>query len=141
MIVLDASVVVAFHNTRDVHHVAAAALMERMLAGDYGTALLPEYVFLEVVTVIAARRTPAAAIAVGEALLSARELEVVPCSEHFPATMATFRQVASFGLSFADAAIVAIARARGTSTIATFDRGFARVKDLDILPAARGGAR
>ncbi len=135
MIVLDSSFLVAFHNSRDLHHEAAAAAMSRLVAGEWGAALLPEYVFLEVVTVIAARRDPPAAIAVGATLLRAREVELVPCSAHFPATVDTFQRVAALGLSFVDAAIVTVARSRGAQRIATFDRDFAKIDGMTLVPA------
>lgn len=134
MIVLDSSFLVAFHNSRDVHHVRAADTMERLLGGEWGAALLLEYVYLEVVTVIAARLSPAIAIGVGETLLRAREVEFVPCSEHFPVSVETFGRVAGLGLSFVDAAIVAVARARGAERIATFDADFTTVGDLTAVP-------
>lgn len=135
MIVVDSSFLVAFHNTRDVHHQAAAAVMKRLVAGEWGVALLPEYVFLEVVTVIAARRDPPAAIAVAETLLRAREVEFVPCSAYFLATVDTFRRVAAMGLSFVDAAIVTIARNRGAPHVATFDGDFAKVDAMTLVPS------
>ena len=135
MIVLDSSFLVAFHNTRDLHHRAAADVMKRLVAGEWGEALLPEYVFLEVVTVIAARRDPPAAITVGETLRPAREVEIVPCSAYLPATVDTFRRVAAMGLSFVDAAIVTIARSRGTHHVATFDGDFAKVDGMTLIPS------
>lgn len=108
--------------------------MKRLVAGDWGEALLLEYVYLEVVTVIAARRSSATALGVGETLLRAREVEFVPCSEHFAASVEMFGRVADLGLSFVDAAIVTVARARGASLVATFDADFARVDDLEMLP-------
>ena len=74
MIILDSSFVVAFHNERDVHHEAAARVMGDVIGGKWGRALLLEYVFLEVVTVVMARRGLAIAASVGTALLEAREL-------------------------------------------------------------------
>ena len=134
MIVLDSSFLVAFHNSRDVHHDAAAMAMQRLIGGEWGEALLPEYVYVEVVTVLAARRAPDVAAAVGETLLRAREVELVPCSEHFPSAIETFRRVAGLGLSFVDAAIVTIARARGVHHVATFDADFAKVEGLEVVP-------
>jgi predicted nucleic acid-binding protein len=134
VIVLDSSFLVAFHNSRDAHHVSAAETMQRLVGGEWGPALLLEYVYLEVVTVIAARRSPAIAIGVGETLLRAREVEFVPCSEHFPVAVETFGRFAEIGLSFVDAAIVAVARARGAEVVATFDADFATVGDLTVVP-------
>lgn len=62
MIILDSSFVIAYHNERDVHHLAAAQVMDPLLDGAWGESLLPEHVFLEVVTVLAARIGLAAAV-------------------------------------------------------------------------------
>jgi hypothetical protein len=83
MIVLASSFLVAYHNQRDVHHRAAAATMERLVAGEWGPALLPEYVFLEVVTVLLARRGLDVAVRVATILLQPRDVEFVPSSDMF----------------------------------------------------------
>lgn len=81
MIVLDSTFVIAYHNERDLHHAAATQVMGPLLDGARGESLLPEYVFLEVVTLLAARLGLDAAVDAGETLLNARDVEFVPCSE------------------------------------------------------------
>jgi predicted nucleic acid-binding protein len=108
--------------------------MARILDAEFGEALLPEYVFLEVVTVLAVRRSAQTAISTAKTLLEAREVTFVYCSDHFADTLETFRVHAGDGLSFADAAIVAIARSFDTNTVATFDRDFSKVSGIRILP-------
>lgn len=105
--------------------------MQRLTRGAWGEALLPEYVFLEVVTVLAARSGHESAVQAGDVLLGNREIEFVPCSEIFMAAFDSFRR--HRGLSFADAAIVAIAHQRGAS-ILTFDADFRRVGELEVVP-------
>jgi predicted nucleic acid-binding protein len=135
MIVLDSSFLIAFHNTRDMHHAAAASVMDKLLAVEWGQPLLPEYVFLEVTTVLAARRDLQTAITVGQILLDAAEIELVPCSTVFAEAFSAFcNQPDGANLSFADAAIVAVARSREATHIATFDSGFRRVPDLRVVP-------
>jgi predicted nucleic acid-binding protein len=112
MVVLDSSFLVAYHNRGDVRHGAAAAGMARLLAGDWGAALLREHVFLEVVTVRLARRGLEVAGRVGTLLLGAREVELVPSSDLLLDTSEVFRTQAHGRWSVADAAIVALARAR-----------------------------
>jgi predicted nucleic acid-binding protein len=135
MIVLDSSFLVAYHNRRDVHHGAAAATMERLLAGDWGEALLHEYVFLEVVTVLLARRGLDVAVRVAETLLQAREVEFVPSSDMFLNVLETFRAQRQGQLSFADAAIITVARHRDAQFVATFDRDFQQVEGVSVVPA------
>lgn len=126
-VLLDSSFLVAFHNGRDVHHQRGVDAMGRLARGDWGEPLLLEYVFLEVVTVLAARRDQAAAARVGDRLLGHAAIRFLPCSELFVEAYEVFRREA--GLSFVDAALVAAARALGAK-ILTFDRDFASFPDL-----------
>ncbi|HEU4371173.1 MAG TPA: PIN domain-containing protein [Methylomirabilota bacterium] len=134
MIVLDSSLLVAYHNRRDVHHAAAAVTMERLVGGEWGSALLLEYVFLEVVTVLIARRGRDVAVRVATVLLEAREVELVPSSDMFLDVVETFRAQRHGRLSFTDAAIVTVARRRDARFVATFDRDFRQVEALTVVP-------
>ncbi len=137
MIVLDSSFLIAYHNAGDVHHPAARETMQRLVAGEWGPALLPEYVFLEVTTVLLARRSLPTAVSVGETLLGAREVELVPGSHLFLDAWSIFRrQPEGVRLSFADAAILAVARRRGADRIATFDRDFEAFPDVSVVPGS-----
>lgn len=134
MIVLDSSFLIAYHNTRDVHHAAATRGVEALLAGEWGQALLLEYVFLEVVTVLLARRGLSTATEVGSALLGARELDFVPCADLFLDAFHIFRSQGESALSFTDAAIVAAAKQRGAKLVATFDEDFRTIAGLTVVP-------
>jgi len=135
LIVLDSSFLVAYHNRRDVHHRAAAATMDRLVAGEWGPALLLEYVFLEVVTVLLARRGLDVAVRVATVLLQARDVEFVPSSDMFLDVMEAFRTQRDGRLSFTDAAVVTVARHRDARFVATFDRDFRRLEGLAVVPA------
>jgi predicted nucleic acid-binding protein len=135
MVVLDSSFLIAYHNTRDAHHKSAAAAMEKLLSGEWGAALLLEYVFLEVVTVLLARRGIETAGRVATVLLGAREVEFVPCSVLFLEALEVFRTQHKAALSFTDAAIVAVARRREARFIATFDGDFLDLGVATIVPA------
>lgn len=65
----------------------------------------------------------------------AREVEFVPCSRIFPDALHAFSTQRSGRLSFTDAAIVAVARARGAEAVATFDADFRRVESIRVVPA------
>ena len=134
MIVLDSSFLVAFHNTRDVHHPAATEAMQDVVAGRWGRAVLLEYVFLEVLTVLMARRGLLAASRVASILLEARELDFVPCSEFFLDILETFRTQSQTKLSFTDAAILTVARRSSPGIVAPFDGDFRGIEDLRVIP-------
>ncbi|HUP24641.1 MAG TPA: PIN domain-containing protein [Thermoanaerobaculia bacterium] len=137
MIILDTSFVVAFHNARDVHHARAVEVMTRFLGGEWGRGLLLEYVFLEIVTVLAARRGQPTANRVGTLLLEARELDFVPCSSLFADTLSTFRDQGAGVLSFVDAAIVTLARSAAGSVVASFDTDFEGVEGVRLVPGVQ----
>jgi predicted nucleic acid-binding protein len=134
MVVLDSSFLIAYHNRRDIHHAAAADVMDRLVAGTWGQALLLEYVFLEVLTVLLARRGLDVASSVGNVLLHARDVEFVPCSDIFLAALETFRAQRTAALSFTDAAIVTVARRAAGGVVATFDDDFRRVDGITAIP-------
>jgi predicted nucleic acid-binding protein len=135
VVVLDSSFLVAYFNTRDRHHAAASRAMVQFLAGTWGAGLLVEYVFLEVVTVLAARRDRTTATAAGTTLLAARELTFVPGADLFLEAWDVFREDRAAALSFADAAIVVAARRERPGNVLTFDEDFQGVHGLRALPA------
>lgn len=134
MIVIDSSFLIAFHNERDSQHEAARGAMRDFLDGRWGKGLLPEYVFLEVVTVLLVRRDLETAIRTGRLLLEAQELEFVPCSDVFLEAVQAFGVQKNTRLSFADAAIAVIARTRADGQLLTFDAGFRKIEGLRPEP-------
>ena len=134
MLLLDSSFLIAYHNTRDVHHAAAEGAMVRIVAGEWGRAGLLEYVFLEVVTVLLARRGRAVASDVGATLLRAREVDFIPCSDFFLDTLETFSHQPKRNLSFTDSAIVTVALRNAPSFVATFDGDFRDIKGVSVVP-------
>ena len=137
MIVLDSSFIIAYHNTRDVHHAAARPVMKDIISGKWGRPQLLEYVFLEVVTVLLARRGLPVASNVASILLQAQELDFVPCSDLFLESLETFRRQTNTGLSFTDAAIVTLARRQDVGVVATFDRDFKNIAGISVVPASK----
>lgn len=135
MIVLDSSFLIAYYNTTDVHHAAAARTMIQLIGGKWGQGLLLEYVFLETVTVLRARRDVRVATTVGTTLLSAGEIDFVPCSDIFSDAFDTFRRDRSHGLSFVDAAIVSVARLNSPGFVATFDQDFSGIRGVTVVTA------
>ena len=133
-VVLDSSFLVAYFNSRDSHHAAAARAMVQMAAGALGQALLLEYVFLEVVTVLAARTGLSTAVSVGDALLEAKEVRFVPCSDLFVQALEEFRSQGNGRLSFTDAAVVVAATRHAAGRVLTFDGDFRGVDGLVVLP-------
>jgi predicted nucleic acid-binding protein len=133
VIVLDSSLLIAYYSVKDVHHVRASSFMERFHAGEFGRGLLLEYVFLEVVTVLAAKVGSVTAHESGRLLLEAAEFDFVPCSDFFMDTWNQFRAQRETALSFVDAAIVALARRHG-GVVASFDMELRIAPGIQAFP-------
>jgi predicted nucleic acid-binding protein len=136
MIVVDASVLIAYYHPSDAHFAAANAVIQDIATGRYGKALMLEYVFLETVTVLMSRLGQARAAVIGQSLVQSREMDFVPCSELFLDAFETFATPTGARLSFTDAAIVTIARHNDPPYVATFDGGIAAVPGIVAIPHA-----
>lgn len=134
MIILDTSFIVAFVNTRDVHHTAAVEAMSMIASGRLGRPLVPEYVVGETLTVIVCRAGLPAAVRIGRRMLESKDLTVVPCTSYMDGAFEIFRAQRGRRLSFTDAAIVAIARSEEIPHVATFDRALGKVKGIQAVP-------
>jgi len=130
---MDSSFLIGFYNQRDAHHQESHRLMDEFLAGKWGKGLLLEYVFLEVMTVLLARRDLAAAAQVGLILLEAKELEFVPCSDFFSETRDAFTAQSHTKLSFTDAAISYVAQKRADGLVLSFDEEFRKVPGVRMV--------
>lgn len=134
MIVLDSSFLIAYHNELDAHHNAAVPLMTRFLDAEWGRGLIIEYVFVEVVTVLLARRGAAVAAQIGRLLLTSKELEFVPCSSIFLEAWMHFSRQNKSRFSFTDVALLVECMRRGLPLL-TFDEEFRNVQGLIVNPA------
>ena len=134
MIVLDSSFLIAYHNTRDVHHGPAARAMVHLVAGKWGRAMLLEYVVIEVVTVLLVCRGLDTAVATANILLESAEVDFVPCSDFFVDSLKTFASQGSGRLSFVDAAITTLARRNDAGFVATFDADFRGLSGVTVVP-------
>jgi predicted nucleic acid-binding protein len=108
--------------------------MVHLASGQWGQALLLEYVFLEVVTVLRARRDLDVAVDVATTLLEAREIDFVACSDFFLETLDAFRRQGGAELSFTDAAILTVARRNRPGFVATCDEDFREQAGVKVVP-------
>lgn len=136
MIVLDTSFLVAYKNDRDDHHGRAMDVVEDLVGGRWGRVLLPEYVLAETATVLGGLVDLDAAVEMAHALLTSREIDLIPCARLLLDGLDIYERQDRFRLSFFDATIVAVARVAGADHVATFDRGFEGVEGIRVVPEA-----
>ena len=101
--------------------------------GDYGIGVISEFVFSEVTTVLALRKSMDAAKEVGNVLLEAREIEIMKASEVFERSWEIFSNQENTGLSFVDASNLACMEMREIRMIATFDKDFLKIGSVEVV--------
>ncbi len=134
MIVVDTSILLAFHNTRDARHAEALDAMQRFSSGTWGKGLLLEYVFLETVSRLKAAAGPVVAIQSGSILRRAHQFEFVPSSDQFGRYWAEFQSNYLTPLNFTDQAIVVTARERTGGKVLAVDAVFRQVPGITVFP-------
>jgi predicted nucleic acid-binding protein len=133
LIFLDSSAIIAYKNADDINHKKAVDIFQKLNAGDYGIGVISEFVFSEVTTVLALRKSMGAAKEVGSVLLDAKEIEIMKASEVFERSWEIFSNQEDTGLSFVDASNLACMEMRGIRMIATFDKDFLGRSEVEVV--------
>lgn len=133
LILLDSSLIVAYSNGADENHVKAKRVVEDVAKEMYGTPVITDYVFDEVVTVMLARtRSLARATKLGNTLLEAARLVRID-EDLFDAAWLIFKQQRKNKFSFTDCTSIAMCRANGISNMATFDEDFTELDEVNAI--------
>lgn len=133
MIFLDSGLFIAQCNKRDQAHERATAILREIEEDKYGSYVITDYVFDEVMTTILARtRNLKLAIETGERLLdSAIIIHLDP--KTFSSTFERFRDQGKRDLSFTDCSIIEVCKANGITRLATFDKALKEASGLSII--------
>ncbi len=130
-ILVDASFICAYANSRDVHHSAARNAMRDVASGKYGRVIITDFIFDETVTVVKRKVGRDKAVETGIFLLSS-QLQMALVNGHvFERAWELFRD--SDELSFTDCTSIAFMLAFGIGRIATFDKAFSSVSGIDVV--------
>jgi predicted nucleic acid-binding protein len=133
VIFLDSSAIIAFKNADDVNHPSAVRVFERISRGEYGQAVISEFIFSEVVTVLLLRKGLGTAAEAGRVLEEAEEISIVRASSLFESGWKVFLDQKGTKFSFVDASSIACMRERGIRHVATFDRDFKKVDGVNVV--------
>ncbi len=133
VILLDSSLIVAYSNEVDENHPKAKQVADDVAKEKYGTPVITDYVFDEVVTVMLARTKSLARVTkLGETLLAATRVVRVD-KDLFDAAWVIFKQQRRNKLSFTDCTSIAVCRANGISNVATFDEDLAELDNVNAI--------
>lgn len=130
-IFVDASVFCAYANLDDVHHQKAKKIMNNIVSGKYGHGITTDYIFDETVTVVLRRIDKKNAAEVGNLILHS-EINLVGIDPMaFQRAWELFQKTEN--LSFTDCTSIAFMRMFGIQNIATFDKEFSKIRDIQVV--------
>lgn len=133
MIILDSSLLVAYSNEADENHAKALQVIKDIDKGRYGTPVITDYIFNEVVTVMLIKtKDMRQTTELGEKLLSANLLLRVD-EDIFNLAWKIFKEQRKPRLSFTDSTSIAVCKSHGISKMATFDEDLQKLGELHII--------
>lgn len=130
-VLIDANVLYAYTNTKDVHYQESVVLMKKIIGGLYGVPIITDYLFDEIVSVVSRKNTREKAKLMGEYLLSSQFRLIAINSELFKRSWKLFISHNEF--SFTDCTNIAVLQTFKIDNIATFDKSFKTVKGLTVI--------
>ena len=133
VIFLDSSLIVAYLNEADENHQKAMQVVRDLAEEKYGSAVISDYIFDEVVTVMLVKsKNLVRVVRLGEKLLSATQLIKID-EDLFNSGWKIFKQQRKTMLSFTDCTSIAVCRLNGISNVATFDEDFGKIEDFNKI--------
>ena len=129
-IFIDASVFCAYANIRDVHHKNAQKIISDIVSGKHENGITTDYIFDETVTVTKRKADSKTAVEIGKFLLDSEIFIAKVDSVVFQKSWEFFR---ANDLSFTDCSNIAFMNLFGIRKIATFDKGFKGIKDVQVI--------
>lgn len=131
LLFIDANIFLALDNLRDVHHSRAVELWKEIEEGKYEHYFTTDYVFNEVVGVAYRKFGKERAILFGENIL--RSIMVLNVDEHLLGEAWKIFSKTPLHLNLTDCTHIAVMRAVGLSSIATFDQEFTKIIGLEVI--------
>lgn len=131
MLFIDANIFLALDNLRDVQHNKATELWKEIETGKYENYFTTDYVFNEVMGVTYRKFGKERAVLLGESIL--RSIFIFHVDEHLLAAAWKIFSATKLGLNMTDCTHIAVMEATSVVAIATFDKEFTKVKEIQVI--------
>ena len=127
MIFIDSSVLVAYGIKDDINHKRAEELMEKIVAGKFGSAVTSDYIFDETVTaILMMSKSKDKAIFAGNIIKES--MEILKVDEGiFEGSWKMFKSQKASRFSFTDCTTIAAINAKNVEDLASFDKEFEKI--------------
>lgn len=121
-IFLDSNFFIALFNPTDTLYQKALKVSQK-IKKETPQLYISNFIFLEVVTVLAQRVSRKAAILLGDHLLKDKQVEIIHVDQNLnETTWELFKKIRRKNISFVDCSILMIMKAEGIEKLLTFDR-------------------
>lgn len=131
--IVDSGALLAMVDRRDRYHQQAAEFVSEQPDALF---YLPELIFAETMTLVKVRLGANAAVELGSRIQESDMFKVVELDQSVrDGTWEIFSRFSDKGWSYADCAILAVARQMGVSAIFSFDHHISQMAELTRLPA------
>ncbi|MBI2652768.1 type II toxin-antitoxin system VapC family toxin [Candidatus Woesearchaeota archaeon] len=130
-IFIDSSIFCAYANIDDVHNKKAVKIISEIVSNNHGKVITTDYVFDETVTVALRRTDKKKAAELGNFILNSEILIAKVDSIVFQHAWELFQKNHNF--SFTDSTIIAFMQLFGINKIATFDKEFLKLKNIQVI--------
>ena len=132
MIILDTSFLVSFYNIKDNNHTKAWNIMKELITEKYGDIAITDYVFDECATVLFSRlKDLRKTLIICESIKKATQFKIH--DKLFENAWEIFKKQENTKLSFTDCTILALMKEEEIEHIATFDKDFQKIKDINVI--------
>jgi uncharacterized protein len=128
---LDTCFIAAYANQSDINHAKASRTANLIKDGELGHLFVSDYVFDEVVTLVAIRTSHSKAKEIGAHILNSRINIVSVSTAQFSRAWELFKKNGS--LSFTDCTTMCLMQENNIKNLATFDKEFKRVKGINVI--------
>ena len=130
MIFIDSNIILSYINYEDSKHNEALHLVSRIMKKEFGDYIISDYVFSEIVTVCEIKINKKESVKIGNFLLENIYISKV-LDKIFSDSWDIFKR--NKKLSFTDCTNLAIMKGFGINKIATFDKEFNKIKDIEVI--------
>lgn len=130
-ILLDASFILAFDNERDVHHKKTLLLWEKIANIEYGQYFISDHIFDEIASVSLRKRGKNKTLELCRKII--RDIPIINIDQHmFDESWGVFEKTKT-NMGFTDCTNLIILKLMGSNLIATFDKAFREIKDIEVV--------
>ena len=131
LIFIDANIFLAYDNINDVNHKRALKIWEEVETGKYGEHFTSDYVFNEIVGVTFRKRGKERAVLLGEQVL--KSLLLINIDDHLIKEAWKIFSTTKLSLNLVDCTNLAAMKIAGAEFIATLDKEFTQLKNVEVI--------